>query len=218
VLPSASGTIEDFSQWPGTPATFMDNILASAYKWVNGRIAAFTATPNTNVPSLTMAEAYYGAYMLLLGTSGPAGDEDTFRYTLAFREEAERIIDSTDFPASATTPSQASGFVGNGTITVTTNDYYTPTATWEVRYLGSNSFGIWNTTTMKRVGTYDIVQHSQFPDPDETTTNGAVANKDLVIKITAGATAFGENDTWFFKTFESTKRSRSIKSGRMARG
>lgn len=215
ILPNASGIITD-SAYGGVPENLISNCQSLAYDWINSIIRPFTVTPNSSLASLVLAESQYCSYLILQGTSA-IGDDSTLAYADRFRTEAKRLIDEAEYPASADTPVKASGFIGNGSISVVVNDYYSINANWEARYQTNNTFSIWNTLD-GAVGNYDIVNDTQFPDPTDTTTASRDAIKSIVITIVAGSTAFAKNDTWRFKTWSSSRKRKGIKFRRLGHG
>ena len=215
VLPNCSGIIED-SAYGSTPNVLIDSCRTMAYNWVNSAIKPYTNTPNTDLSSLTLVESHYASYLIVQGTSS-VGDDSTLAYADRFRTEAKRLIDEAEYPATYSTPAEASGFVGTGQVFVTVYDEFTPSATWEARYQLNNQFTIWNTKD-GNLGTYNISNDSQFPNPSDTTTASDDAVKGITLNIVTGDTAFAKNDTWRWKTWSSTRKRRGIKFRRLGRG
>ena len=214
VLPSASGMVDN-SDFTGTFNTLVTAVRTVANKWVDSYIRRVTAVPSAESGTLALPEALYSAYLITQGTSA-VGSDATLAYADRFRDEAKQLLDEAEFPATATTPAAASGFTGDGTITVTVTDW-TPTAMWEARYQNSGVFEIWNSKD-GTVGYYDLDDDVRFPDPTDGAVPSASAIKSIVVSITEGSTDFAANDTWTWRTYSATRARKGIRFQRLGLG
>jgi len=214
VYPNVSGVITNSDYAGSSPETLISSCQTLSYNWINSTIRPYTKTPNTDVDALVLVEAHYTAYLIIKGTS-TLGDDATLNYANTYRDEAARLLKEAEFPASYSTPIQASGFVGTGNITLTVNDAYTPTANWEARYQSNNQWQIWNSVEGD-VGVYNYVSDAHFPNPSDTTTDSQAAVKSITVDIENTGTAFVTNDTWRWKTWSSTRKRKGIKFRRIS--
>lgn len=215
VAPLASSwAIENVGDDPSATWLFHQE---QAYAEINAFLRGKTAVP---VPSdsyaseaLSEIEARMVAARLMKANLSQFNNHEESMLTIQqYEGDAQRLLDKTYFPASASTPASGTGFVGNGTLTVTVNDDYAFRSQWTVKCMDEAGTVFEIATDRTEAGGpwfYELGTDTQWPsnaDFDSARANDML--KALTLTIATGGTAFSIGDFWTFTMFPSYRANR----------
>ena len=208
------------------PTTVYTQHRSWATAYIDNKLRGRTAVPVTAGDStvddtLAEAEALLIAQRLMKANFTQFGENTVSEQTfIQMKRDADKLLESVYFPASASTPAKLTSFAGNGTIAVTIRDQFAYTGDWVVKCTNPGTSGavfrIWSNRgqVSERYWDYDLSTDSQWPsnlDFDNTSPEDMIKN--VTITITAGATAFAQGDTWVFRTYTSYRPNRKGRLG-----
>ncbi len=221
VLPNASGYITDDEGQDADFSghrTWATNLIDSRLR---GRTAVPVGTGDSIVNSmLSNVEANLTAYSLVKANFTKFDTEGADEAFKQFKKEGTDALDNLYFPASFSTPAQATGFIGNGTIAVTVRDDYAYTSNVIVRCTTGGTSPIFGVTDLRtgQAWSYEVANDNQWPSEEHIQTATAKSLvKHATIVITDGATPFTQGDTWLFRIYTNYKKTRKGRIGFLQR-
>jgi len=192
-------------------------IIEEAENWVDNQLKGRTATPASHISSECKQVALEYARSLMMRDNPLIHDEDKESRSKAYFDQAENLLKTLRFGASASVPVASSQNTGDGTISViTVDDEWTITEDWVVRcisiseptfeVIGSRSGVLYNCVVTD--GVYPVQSVCEKYD----------VQRRIEFTITAGDTDFAEEDEFKFTTYAASWNKDFIRSAEIILG